>query len=74
MSRDKPKIYKRGKKKYFSREKKHNFLKNWRIVRYYIKRKYDLSSTELEVLLYLYDSDLFTKKEFVAYVRLYKEF
>tara|TARA_B100001287_G_scaffold101085_1_gene85017 strand:+ start:35908 stop:36393 length:486 start_codon:yes stop_codon:yes gene_type:complete len=65
MSRDKPKIYKRGKKKYFSREKKHNFLKNWRIVRYYIKRKYDLSSTELEVLLYLYDSDLFTKKEFV---------
>lgn len=59
---NKPNIYKR--KTYFSRDKKHNFLKNWRIVRYYIKRKYEISSTELEMLLYLYDSDLFTKKEF----------
>lgn len=69
MDKDKkPIIHQRkGKKIYFSREKKYNFLKNWRIVRYYIKRKYDLSSTELEVLLYLYDTDLFTKKEFIKF-------
>lgn len=59
-------VYKR-KDVYFSREKKHNFLKNWRIVKYYIKRKYNISSTELELLLYLYDSNLFTKKEFISF-------
>ena len=67
MKRTKPYVYKRKEEKYYSRPKKHNFLKNWRVVRYYIKRKYDISSTELELLLYLYDSDLFTKKEFIRF-------
>lgn len=49
---------------YTSRKKKHNFLKYWRPVKYYIKRKYDLSQSELEMLLYLYDTDVFKKEEF----------
>ena len=64
-SKTNTKVYTR--KTYFKREKKYNFLKDWRVVRYYIKRKYDISSTELELLLYLYDSDLFTKKEFITF-------
>jgi len=49
---------------YTSRKKKHNFLKYWRPVKYYIKRKYNLSQSELEMLLYLYDTDVFKKEEF----------
>lgn len=44
--------------------KPHNFLKYWRVVRYWVKRKYNISMEELEMLLYLYDIPLFTRKEF----------
>lgn len=49
---------------YTKRAKKHDFLKYWRPVKYYIKRKYNLSQAELEMILYLYDADVFTKEEF----------
>ena len=49
------------------RERKHNFLKYLRIVSYYIKRKYNLSSAELDMLLYLYDVPYFRKDEFSYY-------
>jgi hypothetical protein len=56
---------KRGKTpKYQPREKEHNFLKNWRIVRYYITKQYNISYPELELLLYLYDENIFTKTDF----------
>lgn len=44
--------------------KKHNHLKYWRVVRYWAKRKYNISMEELEMLLYLYDIPLFSRKEF----------
>lgn len=47
-----------------TRERKHNFLKYWRIVRYWARRKYGLTDSELELLLYLYDIDLFSRKDF----------
>lgn len=56
-------------KKYFSREKESNYLKNWRIVRYYIQKKYNLNIKELEILLYLYDMGVFTRKELNDYAR-----
>lgn len=46
------------------KEKEFNFLKYWRIVRYWAKRKYDITTEELEVLLYLYDEELFTRSQF----------
>lgn len=56
---------KRGKTpKYQPREKEHDFLKNWRVVRYYITKQYDISYPELELLLYLYDEGVFTKTDF----------
>lgn len=42
----------------------HNFLKYWRVVRYWAKRKYDISDGELEMMLYLYDIPLFTRNDF----------
>lgn len=49
------------------RERKNNFLKYWRVVRYYIKRKYTLSNAELDMLLYLYDMPFFKKEDFNYY-------
>jgi uncharacterized protein YqgQ len=49
---------------YQMRHKEHDFLKYWRIVRYYITRQYDISYPELELLLYLYDEGVFTKTDF----------
>ena len=46
------------------RERKYNFLKYLRVVRYYIKKKYGLSSAELDMLLYLYDVPVFKKDDF----------
>lgn len=44
--------------------RQHNFLKYWRVVRYWAKRKYDITQEDLEILLYLYDIDLFTRGQF----------
>jgi len=56
---------KRGKTpKYQPRPKEHNFLKYWRVVRYYITKQYKISYPELELLLYLYDENVFTKTDF----------
>tara|TARA_R110000796_G_scaffold39772_1_gene98985 strand:- start:544 stop:954 length:411 start_codon:yes stop_codon:yes gene_type:complete len=46
---------------------KHDFLKHWRVVRYLIKKKYDLSQQDLELLLFLYSEGRFTKDDFDWY-------
>lgn len=45
-------------------EREFNFLKNIRVVRYYIQKRYDLTHPELEMLLYLYDENIFDKDLF----------
>tara|TARA_R110000822_G_scaffold36734_16_gene103269 strand:+ start:6900 stop:7409 length:510 start_codon:yes stop_codon:yes gene_type:complete len=47
-----------------ARVQDYNFLKYWRVVRYWAKRKYEISEPDLEILLYLYDIDLFTRGQF----------
>ena len=49
------------------REKEFTFLKNLRVVRYYIQKRYELSSAELDMMLYLYDESVFDKKMFNSY-------
>lgn len=49
---------------YQKRDKDHDFLKYWRVVRYYITKQYNISYPELELLLYLYDEGVFTKTDF----------
>jgi hypothetical protein len=64
------KTYKRKDKKTIKRQHRtrgNNFLKYWRVVSYYIKRKYDLSAMELDMLLYLYDMPYFRKEDFNYY-------
>ena len=70
MKEIKIKLYPRGANKTTKtqpRERQSNFLKYWRIVRYYIKRKYNISLMELDMLLYLYDTPIFKKEDFNYY-------
>jgi len=48
-------------------ERQFTFLKNWRIVRYYIQKRYDLTVSELDMLLFLYDENVFDKKTFNSF-------
>ena len=54
---------------YQYRPRQHNFLKYWRVVKYYIKDKYDILETELEMILFLYDENLFTRQIFNNYAK-----
>lgn len=45
----------------------YNYLKYWRVVSYWARRKYDITSTELDMLLYLYDLPYFKREDFNYY-------
>lgn len=61
------KIKKQIQRHYIRREPKYDFLKYWRIVRRYTCIRYDLSTADLELLLYLYSQGLFNYSEFEEY-------
>jgi len=41
-----------------------DYLKYWRVVRYYIRAKYGISTADLDVLLFLYSEEYFSKDKF----------
>ena len=41
-----------------------DYLKYWRVIRYFIKAKYGLSQADLDMLLFLYSEDYFSKDKF----------
>lgn len=45
----------------------YNYMKYWRIVRYWALKKWEISQEELEILLYLYDEDVFTRDQFIEF-------
>ena len=45
----------------------HNYLKYWRVIRYWVKAKYGLTTPDLEMLLFLYSEDIFNKTQFSTY-------
>ena len=49
------------------REPEHNYLKYWRVVSYWARKKYDITSAELDMLLYLYDLPYFKREDFNYY-------
>ena len=42
--------------------KKPDYLKYWRVVRYFVKSKYGLTTAELEMLLFLNSEDIFSRE------------
>ena len=45
-------------------------LKYWRVIRYFIKSKYGLTTPDLDMLLFLYSEDIFTKEKFKEFNEL----
>lgn len=46
------------------KSQKSDYLKYWRVIRQYIKVKYNLTQADLEMLLFLYTEPYFTKDKF----------
>ena len=49
---------------------KSDYLKYWRVIRYFVKAKYGLSTVELEMLLFLYSEDIFSRQRFDEFEQL----
>jgi len=47
-----------------------DYLKYWRVIRYFIKAKYGLSQADLDMLLFLYSEDYFSKDKFSEFDEL----
>ena len=50
-----------------TRAREYNYLKYWRIVSYWARKKYNITSPELDMLLYLYDMPYFKREDFNYY-------
>ena len=51
----------------------HDYLKYWRVIRYWVKAKYGLSTPDLDMLLFLYSEEMFNKgKQTTLYELTYK--
>lgn len=48
-------------------EIKYDYLKYWKVIRYYYTRKYDLSTSDLDMLFFLYSEKYFNRSKFIEY-------
>tara|TARA_B110000046_G_scaffold116928_1_gene123896 strand:+ start:270 stop:749 length:480 start_codon:yes stop_codon:yes gene_type:complete len=48
----------------------HDFLKYWRVIRFWAQKKYDLSYPDLEMMFFLYSEQIFNKSKFKDYEEL----
>ena len=48
-----------------------DYLKYWRVVRYFIKTKYKISEPDLEMLLFLKSEKYFTTRNFKEYIEIF---
>jgi len=48
-----------------------NYLKYWRVVRYFINAKYGISQPDLEMLIFLSDEHYFTKAKFKEFNKVF---
>ena len=48
----------------------YDFLKYWRVIRYWAKAKYKLSTPDLDMLFFLYSEQIFNKSQFKEYEQI----
>lgn len=62
----KKRLLRKIRKQYdYSYQPKFNYMKYVRTIRTYIQKKHEININELELLLYMYDEDLFTKNQII---------
>lgn len=49
---------------------KEDYLKYWRVIRYFMQAKYKISSSDIELLLFLYSEKYFNKSKFYEFDQL----
>lgn len=52
------------------KSEKPDYLKYWRVIRYFYKAKYGLCQADLDMLLFLYSESYFTKDKFDEFAQL----
>ena len=57
--------------RYDRKQPEHDWLKHFRVVRYWVKRNYELTLPDLEMLLFLYSERLFTRTDFNEFEELF---
>ena len=55
------------RKNYDRNEPKYDYLKYYRVVRYWVKAKYGLGTSDLDMISFLYTQKLFSRAEFKEY-------
>ena len=58
---------KRIRKNYDRTIPTHDYLKYWRVIRYWAKAKYKVNTPDIEMMLFLYSEQLFNKSKFLEY-------
>tara|TARA_R110000787_G_scaffold25093_2_gene70695 strand:- start:421 stop:861 length:441 start_codon:yes stop_codon:yes gene_type:complete len=48
----------------------HDYLKYWRVIRYWAKAKYKISTPDIDLILFLYSEDYFNKSKFNEFTEL----
>jgi len=48
----------------------HDYMKFWRVIRYWAKAKYKLSTPDIDMILFLYSEDYFNKTKFIEFEEL----
>lgn len=52
------------------KSKANDYLKFWRVIRYFYKAKYGLNQADLDMLLFLYSESYFSKDKFIEFDEL----
>ena len=52
------------------RKPNYDYLKYWRTIRYWIKAKYKLTTPDIEMILFLYSENMFTKTKFKRFEQI----
>lgn len=58
------KIERKIRKRYDRKEPPQDYLKYWRVIRYWVKAVYGLTTPDLEMLLFLHSEQIFSKDKF----------
>ena len=50
--------------------KKNHYMKYWKVIRQFIIAKYKINTSDIDMLLFLHDEELFTQDKFVEFEKL----